>query len=143
MGSSAQAIASLIHSLDEESWGRSYAPGKWTFSQILCHLADCELAFGFRMRQALAEENHLVQTFDQEAWAKPYPSLDGRVGFEVFQSVRNWNLALVRSQPATYESRNLRHPERGEMTFGGLLQLIAGHDLNHLSQLETIAASTS
>src|SRR6266404_456603 len=46
------------------------APGKWSPREIFVHLADCELAFGFRYRQTLAEDNHLVQPFDQDGWAK-------------------------------------------------------------------------
>lgn len=40
------------------------APGKWSARDILCHLADCEVAFAFRLRQTLAEERHVVQPFD-------------------------------------------------------------------------------
>jgi hypothetical protein len=35
--------------------------------------------------------------------------------------------------------RELLHPERGEMTLRVLIETIAGHDLNHLAQLEAIA----
>jgi hypothetical protein len=36
--------------------------------------------------------------------------------------------------------RLVTHPERGEMTFKTLVETMAGHDLNHLGQLERIAA---
>src|SRR5690349_8363780 len=70
----------LIHIEDElgaNGLERSPAPGKWTARMILCHLVDCEIAFGFRLRQALAEPHHVVQPFDQDAWSGPYqnPSL--------------------------------------------------------------------
>jgi len=32
------------------------------------------------------------------------------------------------------------HPERGEMTFKTVVETMAGHDINHLGQLERIAA---
>ena len=39
--------------------------------------------------------------------------------------------------------KQLLHPERGEMTFRDLIETIAGHDLNHLAQLEAIAVQSS
>lgn len=30
------------------------APGKWSAREIVCHLADCEAVFAFRLRQTLA-----------------------------------------------------------------------------------------
>ena len=52
------------------------APGKWSPREILCHLADCEIAFAFRLRQTLAEDHHRIQPFDQEKWAAPYSAID-------------------------------------------------------------------
>jgi hypothetical protein len=33
------------------------------------------------------------------------------------------------------------HPERGMETIGILVKMLAGHDLNHIAQLEQIAAA--
>ena len=35
----------------------SPAPGKWSPHEILCHLADCELVFSYRLRQTLAQDD--------------------------------------------------------------------------------------
>ncbi|HEX4808179.1 MAG TPA: DinB family protein [Bryobacteraceae bacterium] len=137
------ALASATGSIGDTGLGRSYHPGKWTAAQILCHLADCEIAFGFRMRQALVENPHLVQPFDQESWAKSYDSLDPQMALETFTALRTWNLSFLKAQDAGAFSRIIRHPERGEMTLEGMLELIAGHDLNHRKQLETIAAAAA
>jgi hypothetical protein len=117
----------------------SPAPGKWSPLEILCHLADCEIAFGFRLRQALAVDHYIIQPFDQELWARSYPGYDAQAAMMTFSCVRQWNLMLLRSVPAEALSRQILHPERGEMTFRELIETIAGHDLNHLAQLEAIA----
>jgi hypothetical protein len=36
-------------------------------------------------------------------------------------------------------SKPVTHPERGQMTFRLLIETMAGHDLNHLKQIESIA----
>ena len=111
-------------------------PGKWTPAQIACHLADCEIAFSFRIRQTLAETNHTVQPFDQDAWAEPYPKLEIEPALAAFQALRHWNLALLKTlQPEDF-GRQVTHPERGTMTLQTILETMAGHDLNHLKQLQ-------
>src|ERR1700761_2945934 len=115
------------------------APGKWSPHEILCHLADCELVFAYRLRQALAEPHHVVQPFDQEHWAANYSGYDPQAAIMTFSTVRHWNLMLLRGVPADVMTKPVTHPERGEMTFRTLVETMAGHDLHHLVQLEAIA----
>jgi hypothetical protein len=116
------------------------APGKWSARDILCHLADCEIVFAFRLRQALAEPRHVIQPFDQDSWASRYPSADAHTALAVFSSLRAWNLALLETVTPEQFSKTLNHPERGDMTFQTVVETMGGHDLNHLRQLESIAA---
>ena len=133
-------LTSVIAKLGTECMEHSLAPGKWTVRLILCHLADTEIAFAFRWRQALAEENHVVQPFDQDHWASRYASLSGEDALRAFIALRRWNVLLLEKlSPADWE-RELTHPERGRQTFRTLVETMAGHDFNHLGQLEEIAA---
>ena len=59
-------IARLIRDSDTARLTRAPAPGKWSVRDILCHLADCEVVFAFRLRQTIAEAHHRIQPFDQE-----------------------------------------------------------------------------
>ncbi len=133
-------LTALAGRLGPDGMERSLAPGKWRAREILCHLADCEMVFAFRLRQALAEPHHVVQPFDQDEWARPYPALDGKAALEAFSSARRWNVAWLATVPPQEFSKKLTHPERGEMTFQVLVETMAGHDLNHVRQLETIAS---
>jgi hypothetical protein len=114
------------------------APGKWSARDILAHLADCEIVFAFRLRQALAEDDHRIQPFDQNLWARTYDIADPAAALAAFAAVRAWNVALVEGVPATAFERRLTHPERGTMTFQTVVETIGGHDINHLRQLEAI-----
>jgi hypothetical protein len=115
------------------------APGKWSPREILCHLADGEIVFAFRLRQAIAEDNPLVLAYDQDRWAEPYAKQSADEALAAFTALRAWNLSLVRSLPPGARQRKLRHPERGEMTFQTVLETMAGHDLNHVVQFEELA----
>jgi len=137
---SPKQLAALVERLGARGLQRSLAPGKWPARYIVCHLADCETAFAFRLRQALAEPYHIIQPFDQDAWAKRYTLLPAAAALEAFTALRRWNLALLDTVSLADLSKKLTHPERGDMEFHVVVETMAGHDLNHLRQLETIAA---
>jgi len=86
----------------------------------------------------MAEDHHVIQPFDQDRWARTYAAFDARAALDVFASVRNWNLTLIKAVHAEARSKRLTHPERGEMTFQVLVETMAGHDLNHLQRLEAL-----
>jgi len=117
----------------------SPAPGKWSATEILCHLADCEIVFCFRLKQSLAQPYHVIQPFDQDEWARTYGAMDAPAALDTFRTVRRWNLALIDGMSADDLAKKLTHPERGEMTVRTVIETMGGHDLNHLQQLERIA----
>ena len=136
-------LEELAGTLGPDGMKRALGPQKWTAREILCHLADTEVAFAFRLRQALAEPHYTIQPFDQEAWARNYEALEARPALETFAALRRWNVALIDSVPEDMYAKPVTHPERGKMTFRTLVETMAGHDLNHLRQLETLAAQNS
>ncbi len=136
-----QKLAALAHKLGPAGLKRRLAPGKWSAGEILCHLADCEVAFAFRLRQALAEEHHVIQPFDQDRWAKYYSALEPAIALHTFTVLRSWNLCLLDAiQPEEF-AKKISHPERGEMTFQAVVETMGGHDLNHQRQIEALAAA--
>jgi len=134
-------LSDVVARLGDSGMELSLAPGKWTVSQILCHLADCEIAFSFRWRQTLAEDGYVAQSFDQDRWAPRYPSIAGGDGLRTFLALRQWNVVLLDRLSSSDWERSLIHPERGELSFRTLVEITAGHDLNHLGQLNAIAAA--
>ena len=133
-------LQTLTAPLAQEQIEAAPAPGKWCIREIVCHLADCELVFGFRLRQTLAEEHALMQPFDQEVWAGRYRGYDFASALGMFVAARNWNLKLLGTVTATEQHKPTTHPERGTMTFWTIVETMAGHDINHLEQVERIAA---
>ena len=131
-------LSEFLHQLGDAGLERRTAPGKWTVREILIHLADTEIAFAFRLRQALAEDHHIIQPFDQDKWAISYAAYSARVALETFLTLRRWNLALIAGTNQDAFLKPLSHPERGQMTFQVLVETMAGHDLNHISQFEKI-----
>jgi hypothetical protein len=137
------ALDALIESIGAENSSEAPAPGKWSPAEIIAHLADCEVVFAFRLRQTLAEDNYTIQPFDQGKWGEQYAGMSAAEALGVFKAMRSWNLRLLRGLKPESAGRTVTHPERGTMTFGTIVETMAGHDLNHLSQLQRIAGRNS
>ena len=133
------ALASVLVGFGPEKVATPPAPGKWSPAEIVCHLADCELVFAFRLRQTLAEDAPILQPFDQDKWAPSYQGVSAPFAFEVFSAMRGWNLHLIHTALPSAANRPATHPERGTMTFQTIVETMAGHDLNHLGQLHKLA----
>jgi hypothetical protein len=132
-------LAGLIDAMGPARVSEAPAPGKWSAAEIVCHLADCELVFAFRLRQTVAEDAPVIQPFDQEKWAKVYAGITAGQALAVFTALRGWNLQLLRTVLPGAATRAVTHPERGTMTFQTIVETMAGHDLNHIGQLQRIA----
>jgi uncharacterized damage-inducible protein DinB len=136
-------LTELLNALGADGTEKSPAPGKWSPREILCHLADCEIVFAFRIKQTLAEPHHIIQPFDQDLWAAHYAAYDAQSALAVFTAVRNFNVKLIASLPAQAFSKPVSHPERGAMTLETIVETMGGHDLNHLGQIEKIASAAT
>jgi uncharacterized damage-inducible protein DinB len=131
-------LATITGRTGAERLNRSPAAGKWSIREILCHLADCEVVFAFRLRQTVAEAAHVIQPFDQEAWQGPYRSLAAHDALAAFSAMRRWNLLFIDAVLPAALPKRVTHPERGPMTFGTIIETMGGHDLNHLAQIQAL-----
>lgn len=139
IGETRAALRRLLEKMPPEQL-QMCAPGKkWNAREIVCHLADCELVFAFRLKQTLAEDAPVLQPFDQERWALRYGNCELAHALESFEAARAWNLLLIAGTTAEERTRVVTHPERGTMSFWTLVETMAGHDTNHLGQLERMA----
>ena len=141
--STPSALADALDRIGKSQVAIPPAPGKWSAAQIACHLADCELVFGFRLRQTLAEDGPTVQPFDQDKWAATYDGIPASEALETFSALRRWNLRFIDTALPEAAERTIDHPERGSMTFQTIVETMAGHDMNHLGQLHRMAVARS
>src|SRR5258706_11416390 len=68
MRDTAARIRAVVGDWRPDQFNRSYAPGKWDARQILTHLAQSEIALGYRARMALTTPGYTAQSFDQDSW---------------------------------------------------------------------------
>jgi DinB superfamily len=133
-------LAQLIRGVPRRRLMKPPAPGKWSIGEILAHLAECELVIGYRIRKILEENGTPIQAFDQDKWASAgnYAARDPRASLELFAALRKANLSLVKSlKPAQWKQFGL-HAERGAEDIARIVHMDAGHDINHIKQIERI-----
>ncbi|MGC2196056.1 MAG: DinB family protein [Terriglobales bacterium] len=142
--STAKKIEKLIKPLSKKQIRRRPAPGKWSIAEILAHLADTEVVGSWRMRLILGADGTPIQAFDQDVWAKTfrYEERDPKHSLKVFRVLRESNLSLLKSVPRKLWENHGMHSERGKETIAHIVRMFAGHDLNHLQQVEKIAKSS-
>ena len=137
MAETPRRLAAVVEGLSAAEIEVKPGPGKWSVREILAHLADCEIAFGFRMRQVYGGKRD-IQPFDQDAWARVYGSYSAGLAMATFVALRDWNLAFVGGLTEADKQIAAVHPERGEMVLWTVVETIAGHDLHHLAALEMV-----
>lgn len=117
--------------------------GKWSVGQVLRHLADSDLVWGWRLRMVLAHDRPTLTGYDQDAWADRlrYDENDPAESLTEFEVLRRSNLRLLDRATAEDRERVGVHVERGEESVEHLVRLYAGHDLLHLRQIERIRAA--
>lgn len=138
LAESAARVETVARQLGVAGLARPWGPGKWTGAQVLVHLADSEMAIGFRSRQVLAEASHRMQEYDEVAWMNLHDPADAAGALEAFLAARKWNLALWRRLTPEQLARVGFHPSRGEEAVEITLRALAGHTLSHLAQLEAL-----
>ena len=133
-------LAALIGGKSREELTRRPAPGKWSVGEIAAHLADAEVAIAWRLRQVLSKNAIPIQAYDQEAWAQAleYANRDPRQSLEQFRALREANVALLKSVPRQLWENYGVHEERGNESVAHMVRMVAGHDQNHLGQIERI-----
>ena len=117
------------------------APGKWSIAEIVAHLADAELAMGWRLRAMLADPGVQLTWWDQDRWAERlgYARASTREAAALFRTLRAGNLRLLASVPrAWWDECYGVHELRGRQTVAQFVRLEAAHDLNHLRQIDRI-----
>ena len=149
MRDSAARIRAIVGDWRPDQFDRSYAAGKWDARQILTHLAQSEIALGYRARMALTTPGYVSQSFDQDRWmaieaggsggSEGPDRLSGHDALDAFLGTAAMNIALFASLSEADRATSFSHPEYGSLTIAWIIHQMAGHQIHHLRQLEQIA----
>ena len=99
-----------------------------------------EVVMSFRLRMAVAQSGSPLQAYDQDTWAGAlyYDKADCRDKLKSFSTLRGANVTLLKCLSPKEWQRYGMHEERGKETIERMVQMLAGHDVNHLRQIAEI-----
>jgi hypothetical protein len=134
-------LQKAIRGLTPAQLKRRPEPAKWSIAEIIAHLADAEIVASWRMRSVIGENGITIQPFDQDSWASvfAYQNRDAKRSLELFRVLRENNLAMLKEIPKEIWDNYGMHLERGKESIAHLTRMFAGHDTNHVLQVERIA----
>ena len=133
-------LSKLVKGASREQLTSRPAPEKWSTAEILAHMAEAEVSCFWRYRQMIEHNGGTIVPFDQDLWYKlgDYTSRDPHESLELFRLMREANVRMFdRLTAQQWESRGV-HTERGPMTVADLARQMAGHDINHVAQVEKL-----
>ena len=136
----AEKIEKLIKRMPNAKLRKRPAPDKCSITEIIAHLEDAEIVTSYRIRRILGAPGTQIEAYDQEKWAEAENNAkhDPHAALAVFQNLRVANLALLKSlKPEQWKHFGM-HAERGEESIERITEMIAGHDINHLIQIDAI-----
>lgn len=130
---------SRVFRLTDEHLDMAWLPdagvGRWPIRTLLGHLADAEIAFTFRARKALAEENPTVEPWDENAYidsglyALGTPSIGGFVA--VIYTLRTWTGELLSHLTPAHWQRKCLHPQYGDISVRRIIETTTYHLERH------------
>jgi DinB superfamily len=138
---SPKQIAAAVSGLSDKTLRYKPAPNKWSILEILAHLADVELVYGYRIRQMLADKKPVIAPIDQDDWARNlgYGEAVPAELVALYGLNRHHNLRLLRRlKPADLE-KSAFHPEYNKnVTVAEMVERMGSHGASHLEQIERL-----
>jgi hypothetical protein len=134
----ASKLEHLINGSSAAELQKRPTPEKWSVNEIVAHLADGEIVLGFRVRLILGSPGAPIVACDQDQWviSGHYEKRDPLKSLELFRIVREANLVLLQSLEPEQLKLFGMHSERGRESIEHIVRMTAGHDINHLQQIE-------
>lgn len=133
-------IAARVAGLSHAALHKPEADGKWSLTQVLAHITDTEIAYGWRARIVLTQDRPPLHGFDQGVWMTRFDgaTADPVAALHTFTALRHWNMSVWACANDEDLKRMGVHTERGPESFDLLRRLAAGHDLRHRRQIDRL-----
>jgi predicted NBD/HSP70 family sugar kinase len=140
----ADEVSAALEDITDEELDRRPAPGDWTAREVVHHLADSEATAYVRLRRLIAEDEPLIQGYDEPEYARRLHydrPIDSSLA--VLRAVRQASLDLLESLSETEWARTGRHSESGPYSVDRWLEIYASHSHDHANQIREARATAA
>jgi hypothetical protein len=135
-------VSQIFSMLTDEQLRAPLAPGKWSPAEVLAHLRAADGIQSIRAYMILARNEPPLPAFDERAWAEVagYLTLHPRASLDLYFRRRVELAHMLRGTAPANFNRVGMHETLGRLTLQALLENLAGHEEEHVAQLETTNA---
>ena len=129
-------VEAAVGGITEAELDHPAPDGGWTARQVVHHLADSEATAYVRLRRLIAEDDPLIQGYDEPEYARrlhydrPIAS-----SLAVLRGVRGSSLSLLESLTPAEWDRHGTHAESGAYSVDRWLEIYANHSHDHADQI--------
>jgi hypothetical protein len=109
----------------------------WTVREIVHHLADSEMTSAIRLRRLLAEENPVIQGYDEEAFARRlyYRQRPIDASLAALRASRESTATILDHMTEADWQQAGTHSDSGPYTAETWLEIYAAHAHDHAAQI--------
>lgn len=130
------AVVAVLDTIGEGELDVREAPGEWSPREVVHHLGDSEMTSAIRLRRLVAEEQPLVQGYDQEEFARRlYYDRPIEASLAAFKAARESTAEILERMSELEWARAGTHSESGTYTLDDWLRIYAEHAFIHADQI--------
>lgn len=112
------------------------APGKWSAREIVHHLADSEMTAAIRLRRLIAEDNPVINGYDQDEFARRlFYDRPIESSLQALRFARETSAELLDRLRQDDWARAGTHSEHGAYGVEQWLKIYSGHAHKHAEQI--------
>ena len=121
---------------------RDQGQGDWTARQVAHHLADSEAMAYIRLRRLIAEDQPVIQAYNEPEWARRlHYDRPIEASLAVLKAVREASLQLLAGLTPDEWRRAGTHTESGRYSVEDWLRIYSEHSHEHADQIRRALAS--
>jgi hypothetical protein len=130
-------VEDLVATLSAEDLDRPPDDGGWTAREVVHHLADSEMTAAIRVRRLLAEDDPVIQGYDEEEFARRlhYDARPTEGSLAAVRAARASTAELLDRLDEDDWSRSGTHTESGPYSVDTWLETYATHAHDHAEQI--------
>ncbi len=134
-------LENAVINLDEHQLNIPYRDGGWTIKQVVHHVADSHMNAYIRFKLALTEDNPVIKTYDEAAWANlsDTQNLPVNISLTLLHALHLRWVELLKNMTEEDWHKTFFHPEQKRtITLWNMLATYAWHGKHHIAHITNL-----
>jgi len=134
-------LEDAVLNLDEHQLNTTYRDGGWTIKQVVHHVADSHMNAYMRFKLGLTEDNPVIKTYEEGAWANLSDTQDlpVNISLTLLHALHLRLVEVLKNISDEEWQKTIFHPGHNHtITLWSLLGMYAWHGKHHVAHITTL-----